>query len=448
MSETEKEVKQKIRGLNNLTQLKINTLLKPWAAINNAPTKMGPKKEGPPERKAERHGDGGGLYLQITTEGTPSWLFRYQMKGKSRAMGLGALHLVNLADARKAAHACRVQVEKGIDPLEAKKQQRHAQLIEDASVITFKQCATAYHLAHKDGWKNAKHASQWTNTLKTYAYPVIGDLSVAAVDVALITKILEPIWKTKTETASRLRGRIESVIDWATANGYRTGENPARWKGHLDHLLLSRSAAHKVEHHSALPYSEIGDFVRMLKKQEGIAQYALEFVILTASRTSEAINMTFSEIEFDSKTWIIPGERMKAGREHRVPLSDRAVEILRHMESLAQHKFVFPGRIFNKPLSNMALLQLLRRMERGDLTVHGFRATFRTWAGECTHYPRETLEAALAHTLKDKTEAAYARGDLFEKRRHLMNDWAAYCNTPSQAGNVNITGPSADVACA
>jgi len=427
---TEQKKRQKTKGLQNLTQFKIKSLLEPWSAIKNAPSKQGPKKDGPPERKAERHCDGGGLYLQITTEGTPSWLFRYQIHGKFRAMGLGALHLVGLADARKAAHDCRVQLQKGIDPLEDKRQKQLTKRIEDTEAITFKQCATNHHLAKKDGWKNAKHAAQWTNTLTTYAYPVIGDLPVTAVDVAKIMEILEPIWMTKTETASRLRGRIESILDWATAKGYRTGDNPARLKGHLDHLLINRSVARKVEHHPALPYLEIGDFVDLLKTQEGIAPFALEFVILTATRTSEVINMTYSEIEFDSKTWTIPGQRMKSGCEHRVPLSDRAIEILRHMEAHKQHEYVFPGRIFKKPLSNMALLQLLRRMERGDLTVHGFRATFRTWAGECTHYPRETLEAALAHTLKDKTEAAYARGTLFEKRRLLMSDWAAYCAKP------------------
>lgn len=381
------------------------------------------------------YSDGGGLYLQVTPAGVRSWLYRYMRNGKARGMGLGPLHTINLAKARVKAHECREQLLAGIDPLDAKKGAKQAQQIEDAKALSFRDCATSYHLAHKDGWKNVKHAEQWVNTLSTYAYPVIGSLPIAAVDVGLVMKILEPIWKTKTETASRLRGRIESVIDWATARGYRTGENPARWKGHLDHLLMSKSSASKVVHHPALPYAELADFLVRVREQEGFAKDALEFLILTASRTSEVLNATWSELDLELAIWTIPGERMKAGREHRVPLSRRSREILEKQQlfcqgeqrSAQEKQYIFPGRRAAQPLSNMALLQLLRRIDRNDLTVHGFRSTFRDWAGECTNHPREIAEAALAHTVKDKTEAAYARGDLFDKRRVLMTDWASFC---------------------
>jgi len=382
------------------------------------------------------YADGGGLYLQITPAGVRSWLFRYMRNGKARGMGLGPLHTITLSKARAKAHECREMLLAGADPLEVKKEAQHAQRLDDAKALSFRDCATSYHLAHKDGWKNKKHADQWTNTLSTYAYPVIGDLPIASVDVGLVMKILEPIWRTKTETASRLRGRIESVIDWATARGFRTGENPARWKGHLDHLLMSRSTANKVVHHPALPYNEVAKFIVDLRQQEGFARQALELLILTASRTSEVLNATWDEIDLDLAIWTIPAARMKAGREHRVPLSQHVCEILRNQLAFregqqrgADADYVFPGRKTSQPLSNMALLQLIKRMDRSDLTVHGFRSTFRDWAGECTNHPREIAEAALAHTVKDKTEAAYARGDLFEKRRVLMSDWTTFCTT-------------------
>ena len=385
------------------------------------------------------YADGGGLYLQITPAGVRSWLFRYMRNGKARGMGLGPLHTITLSKARVKAHECREMLLAGADPLEVKKEAQHAQRLNDAKALSFRDCATSYHLAHKDGWKNKKHADQWTNTLSTYAYPIIGDLPVASVDVGLVMKILEPIWRTKSETASRLRGRIESVIDWATARGFRNGENPARWKGHLDHLLMSRSAANKVVHHPALPYSDVAKFIVDVRQQEGFAKQALELLILTASRTSEVLNATWDEVDLDLAIWTIPAARMKAGREHRVPLSQHACEILRNQLALrkgqqrdADADYVFPGRKSSQPLSNMALLQLLKRMNRSDLTVHGFRSTFRDWAGECTNHPRETAEAALAHTVKDKTEAAYARGDLFEKRRVLMSDWSTFCTSAAE----------------
>ncbi|MGH8040594.1 MAG: tyrosine-type recombinase/integrase, partial [Rudaea sp.] len=283
--------------------------------------------------------------------------------------------------------------------------------------------------AHKSGWKNEKHAAQWTSTLDTYAYPVIGKLPVAAIDTVLVMKVLEPIWTTKTETATRVRGRMESVLDWATVRGYRDGENPARWKGHLDHLLPKRSKVKKVQHHPALVYAKAPAFLSELRAQEGTAARALEFLILTACRTNEVIGARWNEFDLAEKTWTVPAERMKAGKEHRVPLSAQALKIIKDLRKQVQGEFVFPGLHEGNPLSNMAMLELLKRMERNALTVHGFRSTFRDWVGETTNYPREVAEAALAHTIKDKAEAAYARGDLFAKRRRMFDDWAGYLAT-------------------
>jgi integrase len=380
------------------------------------------------------YGDGGGLYLQITPAGVKSWLFRYMRQGKARGMGLGPLHTVNLAEARGKALTCRKLLLDGNDPLEAKRHHRAALALSDAKSLTFEQSATNYIAAHKAGWKNEKHAAQWTSTLETYAYPTFGTLPVAAIDTGLVMKVLEPIWTTKTETATRVRGRMESVLDWATVRGYREGENPARWKGHLDHLLPKRSKVKKVQHHPALAYAEAPAFLAELRSQEGVAARALEFLILTACRTNEVIGAHWSEFDFTEKTWTIPAERMKAGKEHRVPLSQRALALIKELRKQVQGDYVFPGLLPKKPLSNMAMLELLKRMERQALTVHGFRSTFRDWVGETTHYPREVAEAALAHTIKDKAEAAYARGDLFAKRRHMFDDWAKYLATTPRRG--------------
>lgn len=393
-------------AINKLSATKINKLTKPGF-----------------------HGDGGGLYLQITQGGVKSWLFRYMKNGKARGMGLGPLHTVSLADARVLALAARKQLLDGIDPLYAKEQQRASSKAAAAKTKTFDECAEAYVEAHRSGWKNAKHADQWTNTLDTYASPHFGSLAVSVIDTALVMKALEPIWTEKTETASRLRGRIESVLDWATVRGYRSGENPARWKGHLDHLLPKRSKVQKVEHHAALPYAGAPAFMVELRKLDNTAAKALELLILTASRTNEVLGAKWDEFDLDTDVWTIPAERMKAGKEHRIPLSKAAIRIVKAMKQVRQNDYVFPGQREQKPLSNMALLQLLKRMERGDLTAHGFRSTFRDWVGETTHYPREVAEAALAHVLKDKAEAAYARGDLFGKRAAMMDAWANYLAT-------------------
>jgi integrase len=380
--------------------------------------------------------DGGGLYLQISSSGAKSWVFRFKRAGRLREMGLGATHTLTLAEARKRAAACRRLRLDGVDPVDERRAGTLKAKLEAARAMTFRQCAEAYIDAHKAGWSNPVHAAQWPSTLETYAYPVFGHLPVQVVDTPLVTKVLEPIWKTKTETASRLRGRIEAVLDWATARDYRQGDNPARWRGHLDKLLPPRAKVQKVKHHAALPYAESGEFVAKLREQESTSALALEFLILTATRTGEVIGATWSEIDLDAAVWTIPADRMKAKREHRVPLSKSALSILKQLNEHRIGEFVFPGAKTNRPLSKMTLLDLLERMDWDDLTVHGFRSTFRDWAAERTNFPREVAEHALAHSLPDKVEAAYRRGDLFEKRRQLMEAWARYCNTVEATGEV------------
>ena len=393
-----------------------------------------------------RHGDGGGLYLQVRDAEHRSWLYRYRLHGRDREMGLGPLSDVPLAEARDAALACRKLVRAGIDPIEHRQAQRAAQKAEAAG-FTFQEVAARYIKAHEAGWRNAKHAWQWSQTLQAHVYPVFGDRLVATVDTAAVLLALEPLWRTKNETASRLRGRVESVLDYAAAQGRRTGDNPARWRGHLSNLLPAPRKVAVVEHHAALPYGEVAAFLALVAGQGGTAALALRFVILTACRTSEAIGATWRELDTAGAVWTVPAERMKAGREHRVPLSAAALAILATMALAGSEPdaFVFPGNTSGRgvaknkgkarPLSNMAMVQLLRRMDRPDLTVHGFRSTFRDWAAEETSTSREVAEMALAHTLKDKTEAAYRRGDLFAKRAALMADWAAFCLVvPASAG--------------
>ena len=387
--------------------------------------------------KPGRYGDGGGLWLQVRSAENRSWLLRYKFDGRPRQMGLGPVELVSLAEAREAALEARKLVFRGVDPIEQRKAAKEARLAH-ASAYTFQQVAERYVAAHEAGWRNEKHAAQWKATLEAYAHPVFGSRSVAAVDVGLVMRALEPIWREKPETASRVRGRIESVLDYATARGWRHGDNPARWRGHLENLLPKKSKVAQVEHHAALPYSQVGMFLAGLRTAEGVSARALEFTILTAARTGETIGATWSEVDFETGTWTIPGKRMKAGAEHRVPLSDRAVEILTALLPFrtGPNAPVFPGGRRGSGLSQMALVMTLRRLGHAEITVHGFRSSFRDWAAETTGYPREVAEAALAHTLRDKVEAAYRRGDLFEKRRRLMADWATYCGDPASRGDV------------
>lgn len=380
--------------------------------------------------------DGGGLYLQVSESGSKSWLFRFVLSGKERQMGLGPFHTVTLAEARAAAVECRKLLLAKIDPIEARNAKRAGEALNAAKSISFNECATAYIDAHRAGWKNGKHAGQWTNTIETYCGPVFGALPVQGVDTGLVLKALEPIWTAKHETATRLRGRIESVLDWATSRGYRTGDNPARWRGHIDNLLPAISKRRRVKHHPALPYDQMGAFITSLRKQDGTAARLLELLILTATRTGEAIGAKRSEFDLGAAMWTIPAERMKADKEHRVPLSPRAVEIVREIEKIHKGEFVFPGAKQGKPLSAWAMLKLLERMKRDDITIHGFRSTFRDWASERTSYPPQVCEMALAHAVGDQVEAAYRRGDLFEKRARLMAEWAKHCNNPKRSGEV------------
>jgi integrase len=388
-------------------------------------------------RKPGYYGDGGGLYLRVAPGGAKGWIFRYGGRGRRRDMGLGGYPSIGLAKARELAGDCRGMIAAGLDPIAARNEKRAAAAVEAAKAMTFDDCATAYITAHEAAWRNPKHRQQWKNTLSTYVSPVLGKLPVAAVDTGLVLKVLEPIWARKPETASRVRGRMEAVLDWAKVRGYRTGENPARWRGHLDHLLPAKSKVRKVEHHAALPYAQVGAFVASLHEQPGISAHTLEFLILTATRTGETLGATWDEVDIGAKLWTIPAGRMKAGKEHRVPLSDAALAVLKEMREIRHSDYVFPGGRDRRPLSEMSLLMLLRRMKHGDITAHGFRSTFRDWAAERTTFPREVAEAALAHAIPDAVEAAYRRGDLVDKRRKLMDAWAAYCaKIETDAGKV------------
>jgi integrase len=381
------------------------------------------------------YADGAGLYLRVTPEGARNWVLRYMLDRRPRWMGLGPLSLYGLAEARTRALDARRKRHDGIDPIEARRAQRTRQRLDAAKAITFKQCAESYIASHRAGWRNEKHKYQWPATLNTYAYPVIGALPVQAVDTALVLKVLEPIWTTKPETAGRVRQRMENILDFAKVRGYRDGENPARWRGHLDKLLPARSKVRDVKHLAALPYAELPAFLANLRAREAIAARALEFLILTAARTGEVIGTRWNEIDLLDKIWTVPAVRMKARREHRVPLSARALAILQEMQTVRHgddgNGYVFPGPKLAKPLSNMAFLMLLRRMELEDLTVHGFRATFKTWASERTSFQNEIVEAALAHVIGDKVEQAYRRTDLFDKRRRLMSAWADFVSKAS-----------------
>ncbi len=395
------------------------------------------------EPRPGMYADGAGLYLRVTSDGAKNWVLRYMLDRRPRWMGLGPLSLYGLADARTRALDARRKRHDGIDPIEARRAERARQRLDAAKAITFKQCAVGYIDSHRAGWRNEKHRYQWPATLAAYAYPVIGALPVQAVDTALVLKVLEPIWAAKPETAGRVRQRMENILDFAKVRGYRDGENPARWRGHLDKLLPARSRVREVEHLAALPYAELQAFLASLRTREAIAARGLEFLILTGARTGEVIGARWNEVDLLDKTWTAPAARMTAHREHRVPLSARALAILDEMQAARDgdnpDAFVFPGPKSGKPLSNMALLMLLRRMGLHDLTVHGFRATFKTWASERTSFQNEIIEASLAHLIGGKVEQAYMRGDLFEKRRRLMQQWATFCTTPSQDRQSNVT---------
>jgi integrase len=389
-----------------------------------------------------RYAVGDGAYLQITGDNGRSWVFRYERAGRGHHVGLGPANLVTLAEAREKARAYRRLLLEGVDPIESRADARQKAALDAAKAVTFRQCAERYIAAHEAAWRNATHRKQWRSTLATYVYPTLGSLPASAIDTALVTQVLEPIWTTKTETAGRVRGRIEAVLDWAKVRGIRNGDNPARWKGHLDKLLPKRSRVKRRRHHPALPYAELPGFMVELRAREGISARALEFAILTAARTGAVIGATDGEVDLATKIWTVPPERtgVKITREdpkpRRVPLPDRAVAILKALPREAGNPHFFAGAKAGKPLSNMAMLELMRDMRAGYVP-HGFRSTFKDWCAETTNYPNEVSEAALWHTVADEVEAAYRRGDLFEKRRRLMADWAEFCSSkPAPRGDV------------
>jgi len=373
------------------------------------------------------HAVGGvaGLYLYVLDTGARSWVLRTMVGDKRRHIGLGGFPEVTLAMAREKARVAKDSVVQGIDPIAERAAAASRLKAQQASQITFESAATAYIEVHESSWKNPKHRAQWTSTLQTYAYPHIGSLLVRDVEQEHVLKILEPIWTTKTETAARLRGRIESILDWATVRKYRSGENPARWRGHLDQLLAAPSKIQKVVSHRAVSVKEMSRFMADLRARDGIAARALEFAILCAARSGEVRGACWSEIDLEAAVWTVPAERMKAGREHQVPLSTAALTLLKALPVSASSDLIFFG-LREQPLSDMALTAVMRRMGV-DAVPHGFRSTFRDWAGDCTNYPRDVAEFALAHTLTNAVEAAYRRGSALEKRRQMMEDWATYC---------------------
>ena len=401
------------RETNRLTALKVSTLEKPGYYC-----------------------DGAGLYLQISKSGSKSWIMRYTLDKKPCEMGLGSFLAFNLAEARKRATAQRKLLTDGIDPLATKRGDLLAKRMADSNIITFDKAATAYIEANSPAWRNAKHGDQWRNSLATYASPVIGALPVSKIETAHVLRILSPIWSTKTETATRVRGRIEKILDWAKVQKFRMGDNPAAWRGHLSEVLPKPSKVADAGHHAALPWVQMGAFMVALRAAQGAGARAMELIILTATRTSEVLNAKWTEFDLDAALWTIPKERMKGFREHRVPLSPAALAVLEKVKAESDSgEYVFMGRN-GGALSNMACLQTLKRMGRDDLTVHGFRSTFRDWVSESTSYPRDVAEMALAHAIEDKSEAAYRRGDLIEKRRALMGDWAAHCAVVHTSGDV------------
>jgi len=389
------------------------------------------------KRRAIMMADGGNLYLQATVTKTGevarSWVFRYEYLGQRHDIGLGPTHTVGLADARAKAKAMRLQLLDGVDPLAARQQARAEQLERIAAqtrAMTFKSCFEACLASHEDSWRNAEHRRQWRTSIEQYVLPAIGDLAVDDIGTPHIIKVLEAIWKEIPETANRIRGRIERVLAWATVRGFRSGDNPARWRGHLQEMFPARGKIAKVNHHAALPYVELPTLMAKVRERDHLAARALEFTILTAVRAGETMGAEWSEIDLATKTWTIPASRMKGGREHRVPLSDRAIEILRarpHRE----------GRIFE--IGDVAMLMMLRELHGGvGPTVHGMRSTFRDWASERTSYPPAVAEQALAHAVGNKVERAYHRTDLFEKRRRLMSDWATWCSRPPMPESATV----------
>ena len=365
-----------------------------------------------------------GLYLHVNARGARSWILRVVVGDKRRDMGLGGYPDIGVADARQKAREARLKIEQGVDPILLRKQAKSELMALQATDKTFEQAAGEYIKIHADSWSNDKHRKQWESTLAAYAFPVVGKLSLRHIRQEHILKILEPIWTTKTETATRVRGRMESILDWAKVKGLRSGENPAAWKGHLDHMLPAPTRLKKIEHLTAVPVREMPGFMVKLRQAAGIAAQALEFLILTAARSGEVRGITWEEVSLDDALWIVPAERMKMKREHRVPLSDRAVAILKSQPRIDENPLVFPAPRGSQ-MSDATMSAVLKRMGV-HATVHGFRSSFRDWCGDYTNYPRDLAEQCLAHGADDPVEAAYRRGDALERRREIMNEWSKF----------------------
>jgi integrase len=393
------------RSLNRLTSLKVARAKRPGM-----------------------YADGGSLYLRVAPGGSKQWIFRYAAStGRMRDMSLGAVHTFSLAEARERATEARKLRADGIDPLDHKRAQRAALRAADAKAMTFEQCARGFIKDNEAEWTNPKHRHEWETTLRKYVFPLLGSLPVEAIDTPLVLKVVKPLWERIPTTASRVLGRIQAVLGWATVHHYRSGDNPARWQGHLEHALPALSKVAKAEHHAALPYPQVGAFVAKLRKDSSVGARCLEFITLTAARLGEAINAEWDEIDLANRVWVVPGSRMKADREHRVPLSGAALAVLKAMQAIRQSDYVFPGTRQGRPVGENTPVRLAKQAAGSNITVHGLRSTFRDWASERTSFSREVAEMALAHAIPNAVEAAYRRGDLFEKRRRLMEAWAKFC---------------------
>jgi len=383
------------------------------------------------------YADGGGLYLRVADGGSKQWIFRYVANGRLRDMGIGPCHTLTLAEARERATDARKLRLNNIDPIAHKRAQQGAAAAESARAMTFRQCATGFIKDNEAKWTHPKHRQAWEMTLTEYVYPKLGELPVGLIDTPLVLGVIKPLWARIPETAARVRGRIEAVLGWATVHGYRSGDNPARWQNHLAQALPARAKVAKKEHHAALPYTQVAEFMSKLRRDASIMARCLEFITLTACRLGEAQGALWPEIDFEARTWTIPAERMKADKEHKVPLSNAAIALLKDMLAIRQSDYVFPGYKRGRPLGHNGLWKLAKQMAGADITVHGLRSTFRDWAAERTAFPNEVVEMALAHAINSAVEAAYRRGDLFDKRRKLMDAWAAYCaKVETDAGKV------------
>jgi integrase len=389
------------------------------------------------EKRPGLYADGGSLYMRVAEGGSKQWVFRFVVNGRLRDMGMGSVHTLSLAEAREKAREARKLRLEGKDPIDERNAQRGAAVATSAKQITFKECGEQYIREHAKKWTNPKHGEQWKSTLETYVYPVLGKLPVGTIDTPLVLKVLKPLWERAPVTASRVRGRIEQILGWATVHHYRSGPNPAQWRGHLQHALPALSQIAKIEHHAALPYTEISALMAKLPQNSSVVARCLEYIVLTAARMTEATDSTWDEIDLATATWTIPGSRTKNGEEHRVPLSAAAVAVLRQMQAIRTSVYVFPGLRAGRPVGRNAVWELGKTL---GTTVHGLRSTFRDWAAERTNFPRELAEKALAHIVGDETERAYQRGDLLEKRRKLMDAWAEFCGKPATGGKVVAIG--------